>query len=250
MRIITIAAQRGGTGKTTTAAALAQAAAFRGLKVLAVDLDPQGNFTFALGVSAQPPGILEVLHGRTWHTATKETADGIHVLTASQSLAAEQTAPGSANRLRNALKAARTHYDMIIIDTPPTAGEMQYNALQAATDLIIPLQADIFGLQGLYMITATARQIQQTNKDLQIAGVIFTRHNPRSTITRQMQQAITAKAAEMDIPVLGAIREGVAIREAQALQQSLYEYAPKAKPAADYLEILDEIRKGRGGVPT
>lgn len=248
MRIITIAAQRGGTGKTTTAAALAQAAAYRGLKVLAVDLDPQGNFTFALGVSAQPPGVLEVLHGRTWHTSIKETADGsIHILTASQSLAAEQTAPGSANRLRNALKAARTHYDMIIIDTPPTAGEMQYNALQAATDLIIPLQADIFGLQGLYMITATARQIQQTNKDLQIAGVIFTRHNPRSTITRQMQQAITAKAAEMDIPILGTIREGVAIREAQALQTSLYTYAPKAKPAADYLEILDKIQQTGGG---
>lgn len=248
MRIITIAAQRGGTGKTTTAAALAQAAAYRGLKVLAVDLDPQGNFTFALGVSAQPPGVLEVLHGRTWHTSIKETADGsIHILTASQSLAAEQTAPGSANRLRNALKAARTHYDMIIIDTPPTAGEMQYNALQAATDLIIPLQADIFGLQGLYMIAATARQIQQTNKDLQIAGVIFTRHNPRSTITRQMQQAITAKAAEMDIPILGAIREGVAIREAQALQQSLYAYAPKAKPASDYLEILDKIQQTGGG---
>lgn len=241
MKILTIAAQRGGTGKTTTAAALAQAAAFRGQKVLAIDLDPQGNLTFALGAAAQPPGALEVLHGRSWRTSIKETPAGIDILTASRSLAAEQTAPGSANRLKTALNGLQPYYDMIIIDTPPTAGEMQYNALQAATDLIIPLQADIFGLQGLYMIADTARQIQRTNPGLVIDGIIFTRHNPRSTITKQMEKTITDKAAGMAIPVLGSIREGVAIREAQALQRSLYEYAPKAKPALDYLEILDKI---------
>ena len=132
-------------------------------------------------------------------------------------------------------------YDFIIIDTPPTAGELQYNALQAATALIIPLQAEIYSLQGLYQIAETAEQIKKTNPALTAAGVILTRHNDRSTIARQMQENIKAAAQQMAIPYLGTIREGVAIREAQALQVSLYEYAPKSKPALDYMDIFRKI---------
>ena len=154
------------------------------------------------------------------------------------------SAAGSAKRLQRALLPIKSRYDLIVIDTPPTGGELQYNALQASTGLIIPLQADIFGLQGLYQIADTAEQIKRSNPALTVTGVLFTRHNPRSTIARQMQEAIEKAAKEMGIPVLGAIREGVAIREAQALQADLYEYAPRANPAQDYMQLYKTIMEG------
>ena len=140
----------------------------------------------------------------------------------------------------------KKEYDLIVIDTPPTAGELQYNALQAATGLIIPLQADIYNLQSLYQITDTARQIQQTNPELKILGFLLTQYDRRSTIARQMQETITEQAAAMGVPYLGAIRAAVAVKEAAALQQSLFEYAPKSNPAADYLAVYDTIAKQEG----
>ena len=129
----------------------------------------------------------------------------------------------------------------MFIDTPPTAGELQYNALQAAEGLIIPLQADILGLQGLYQIAEAAQQIQATNPALRQGGYILTRYNPRSNIARKMEELIAEKGKEYSIPLFGTVREGIAIREAQALRRSLFEYAPNSNPAKDYLAIFDRI---------
>lgn len=239
--ILTIANQKGGTAKSTTAAALAQAAAHKGRRVLAIDLDPQGNLSFFLAADVARAGAFEVLDGQPAADAIQATAGGLDVIPASWNLQTITSSRGSARRLKAALKPVAGRYDLIIIDTPPTAGELQYNALMAADSLIIPLQADIVGLQGLYQMTDTARQIQQSNPDLTITGYILTRSGGRSTLARQLADTIQAQAQEMGIPFLKAIREAVAIREAQTLQRSLYEYAPRSKPAADYLELLDTI---------
>ena len=238
MMTLAIANQKGGTGKSTTAAALAQAAAHSGRRVLAVDLDPQGNLSFFLAADVTRPGALEVLEGIPAAEAIQSTAGGLDVIPASWNLQTISSGKGSARRLKAALQPIAGNYDVIIIDTPPTAGELQYNALMAATDLIIPLQADIVGLQGFYQMADTARQIQQSNPALTIKGYILTRSGGRSTLARQMAETIEARAQEMGIPFLKAIREAVAIREAQALQRSLYEYAPRSKPAADYMELF------------
>ena len=238
MQIVTIANQKGGTGKSTTAAALAQAAAHSGRRVLAVDLDPQGNLSFFLAADVTRPGALEVLEGLPAAEAIQTTAGGLDVIPASWNLQTISSGRGSARRLKAALEPIAGNYDLIIIDTPPTAGELQYNALMAATDLIIPLESSIVGLQGFYQMADTARQIQQSNPALTIRGYILTRSGGRSTLARQMAQTIEARAQEMGIPFLKAIREAVAIREAQALQRSLYEYAPRSKPAADYMELF------------
>lgn len=241
MQIITISIQRGGTAKTTTAAALAQAAAHKGLKVLAVDLDPQGNLSFTLNANTNAPGSYDLLCGEPARRVIQCCSNGIDVIPASWSLATVTSTQGSAKRLQKALAPIRSNYDLIIIDTPPTPGELQYNALQACTGLIIPLQADIFGLQGLYQIADTASQFKKSNPALQIKGILFTRHSTRTTIARQMQETITEKAQEMNSPALGAIREAIAIREAQTLQISLYDYAPASKPAIDYMAILETL---------
>ena len=241
VKTLTIANQKGGTAKSTTAAALAQAAAYRGRKTLAIDLDPQGNLSFFLAADTARAGAFELLEGQPAADTVQKTAGGLDVIAASWNLQTISSGRGSARRLRAALEPIAAHYDLIVIDTPPTAGELQYNALMASDNLIIPLQADIVGLQGLYQMADTAKQIQQSNTELKLTGYILTRHGNRSTLARQMADTIEARASEMGIPFLMAIREAVAIREAQTLQRSLYEYAPNSKPAADYLQLLDII---------
>ena len=242
MQIITVAIQKGGTGKTTTAAAIVQAAAYKGRRVLAIDIDPQGNLSFALAADTSKPGSYNLLMGED-AAGLIQHKPGYDIIPASWNLSTITSGKGSARRLQRAITPLKRDYDLIVIDTPPTAGELQYNALQAATGLVIPLQADIYNLQSLYQITDTARQIQQTNPALQITGFILTQYDNRSTIARQMKDTITEQAAAMGVPYLGAIRAAVAVKEAAALQQSLFEYAPKSKPAADYLTVYETITK-------
>ena len=244
MQIITVGNQKGGTAKTATAAAIAQAGAAHGLKVLAIDLDPQANLSFALRADTRSKGSYELLEGEPARQTIQDTAQGIAAIASSRNLATVKTTPGSAKRLQKALQPIRSIYDLIVIDTPPTAGELLYNALQASTGLIIPLQADIFGLQGLYQIADTAKQFTQSNPELKVKGFVLTRYDSRSTLTRTMKDTITAKAAELGIDCLAEIREGIAIKEAAALQQSLFEYAPNSKPAQDYMKLYEMIMEG------
>lgn len=245
VKIITTAVIKGGTGKTTTAAAIAQAAASNKKKVLAIDLDPQGNLTSFLGEDTSKGGSYRVLHGAEISEMIQSTEQGIDLIAASADLAAERTAPASANRLRDALEAVKDRYSLIVIDTPPTMGELVYNAFQASTGVIIPLETDINSLQGLYQIADIVKQMQKTNTELAIAGVVLTRYDPRPKINNYLQGVISDKCKEIGIPYIGEIRNGVAVREAQAFQQSLYEYAPKSKPALDYLHIYNRIVKSR-----
>lgn len=242
MQILTTAIQKGGTGKTTTAAVLTQAAAYKGKRVLAIDLDPQGNLSFALGADITTLGSYELLNGADPAQTIQRTGQNIDVIAASRNLATLETYTGSARRLQNALDPLKKRYDLIIIDTPPTAGELQYNALQASTGLIIPLEADIYNLQAIYQMTEIAAQIQQSNPKLKIKGVVFTKYDGRSTLAKQMHATLKDRAKEIGIKSLGEIRNGVAIKEAAALQISLYEYAPKSKPAQDYLELFDTLK--------
>lgn len=242
LMILAIANQKGGTAKSTTAAALAQAAARRGSRTLAVDLDPQGNLSFFLGADTGRAGAFEIMEGKPAAAVIQRAHGEPDVIAASWNLQTVSSGRGSAHRLRAALEPVKGEYDLILLDTPPTAGELQYNALMACDRLIIPLQADIVGLQGLYQMHDTARQIQQSNQGLKIAGYILTRHNDRSTLSRQMAATIERRASELGIDCLGVIREAVAIREAQTLQRSLYEYAPNSKPAMDYMGILTKLQ--------
>lgn len=243
MQIIAVAATKGGTGKTTTAAALAQAATAAGKRVLAVDLDPQANFTLAIGADLDAPGSFELLHDADPLTLIQKTAQRIDVIAARPDLATERTKTASAFRLRDALEPIKKRYDFIFIDTPPQAGELPFNALQAATGLIIPLEADFYSLQGLYQLAEIVQQMQRTNQGLRVLGTILTRFDARPKINRHLQGMIADQGAEIGIPYLLAIRPGVAIREAQALQVSLYDYAPRSKPAQDYMTLFEKIRK-------
>lgn len=248
MLTITITAQKGGTGKSTTAAALAQAAVSADPKarVLVVDTDTQCNLSIMCGANPNAPGVYDVLHGTPAADVLQKTEQGLTVITASPNLATEETKTGSGGRLRAALDSLQSLFDICIIDTPPGAGELVINAVSAADAVIIPLEADNNSLQGLYQIAALAQHIQEKTGRPQFMGTILTRFDGRAKINRHMQQAITAAAAECGAPYLTAIRPGIAVREAQALQKSLYRYAGGSNPARDYMELWQQLRRKLG----
>lgn len=241
--IITAAAAKGGSGKTTTCVALAQAAVKDGLKVLAIDLDPQANLTMALGADQNEAGAYDLIRGAGDPRDTiQPTAQGVDVIAGGPDLATLKTTAGSANRLRDALQPLQGGYDLILIDTPPTVGEMQYNALEAASGLLIPLEVDSYSLQGLYQIADVAKQFQRTNQRLQVLGTVLTRYDGRSKISQYYRDVIAEKGAAEGAPVIGVIRQGVAVKESAAFQVNLFDHAPKSNPAKDYRALYETIR--------
>jgi len=244
--IIAIAVQKGGTGKTTTAAALTQAAAYKGLRPLAIDLDPQGNFSLAMGaqISAETGNSYNMIQGAPAADQIQRTAQDIEIIPAGRALATLTSGKGSARRLQEALEPIRGAFDMIVIDTPSIAGELQYNAMQAADRLIIPLQADGYNIQSLYQTIDTARQIQASNHRLQI-GFIITDYDTRTKMSKQVQHILINKGTEAGAQYLGTIRHGVAIGEAALFRESLYKHAPRSNPARDYIDIFNAITKNK-----
>lgn len=242
MKIITTAVIKGGTGKTTTAAALAQAGAISGKRILAIDLDPQANLTAAVAADPAAPGSYELLNGSIDAVkAIQTTPQGLQAIAATPNLAAITARPGSARRLERALDKLQGAFDLVLIDTPPQMGELTYNALQASTGLLIPLETDTNSLQGLYNVVDVARAIQGSNPGLSFTGIIIARYDGRSKLNQYLAGTIKKKAAAANIPYLGEIRAGIAIREAQAMKQSLFEYAPKSNPATDYMKLYKQI---------
>lgn len=241
MKTIAIAAIKGGTGKTTTAAALAQAAAADGRKVLAVDLDAQANLTYVLGADRRERGSYDVLHGTPAASVIQETAQGIDTIAGSPKLSQEVTTEKSMNRLRPALKNVLSNYDLVIIDTPPHMGELTFNALQAADGVIITLSADVGSVQGFDYTLNIIHGMQQHKKGLQILGALVTRYDGRPRHNRAVLDKIRNDCAELGVPYLGEIRPGVAVQEAQLKKRNLFEYAPNSNPAADYKRVYSEL---------
>lgn len=243
MKIFTTAIIKGGTGKTTTAAALAQAAAADKKKVLAIDLDPQGNLSFYLAADKSKAGAVELLQGTPAAETIQTTPQGIDIIAARGDLAAEETTTGSTRRLQEALQPIKKNYDIIIIDTPPQMGELVFNGLQAAEGIIIPVEADSGSLAGIYNLAELIEATKRTNKGLKVAGVIVTRYDNRAKINQYLKDTIKEKSEAEGFPYLMEIRQGIAVKEALQLQQALYKYAPKSKPAADYRKLLAMLTK-------
>lgn len=245
MRIFTAAVVKGGTAKTTTCTALAQMAAGQGKKVLIVDLDPQANFSSFIGADPNKPGSYDLLSGEVSPAQIiQKTEQGIYAISASRDLGVIRTSPESALRLKKALEPIKKDYDVCIIDTPPGLLELQNVALHAATDLIIPLETDSSSLQGLYEICDMATHARKKNPALSFTGLLLVKYDNRPAINRYLKEVLIQKGAEMGIPYLMDIRQGIRIRESQAMQQSLFEYAPGSNPAKDYKKLYEMIMEG------
>lgn len=251
MRTLVIASQKGGTGKTTTSAAIAHWAASHGSKTLCIDLDPQGSLTYVLQGDGNAPGCYELMKGASASELVQACQKGgPHLLAASLQLAGADaefsSRPGRDFLLKKSLEPLRDTYNLAVIDTPPTLGTLLVNALSAADEVLIPVQADVFALQSVYQLMETIGQVREyCNPGLKVAGVLLTRYNGRAVLSRDLRESLEATCRELAAPVFAtAIREGIAAKEAQTLRESLFTYAPKSNPALDYAALMGELKIG------
>lgn len=245
VRITTVLNQKGGTGKTTTAHALATGLNHKGYKALVIDADAQGNISFTMQADTGKPGLYEAMRGDVQpREAVQHTAQG-DIISSSLDLAGadmEFTQTGREFLLREVLEEISGEYTHIIIDSPPTLGIMSVNALTASTDIVIPVCADIYSLQGLQQLLKNVDRVRKySNPGISVAGMLITRKGNRAIATQQLIDAIQERAAGRSLHLYGAIiREGVAVKEAQIMRESLFDAAPKAKVTADYDSFIDE----------
>lgn len=243
-RITTIINQKGGTGKTTTCHALAAGLFHKGYSVLMIDTDPQCNLSLVTNADTASGGVYAAMKGRAVQDLINHTAAG-DVLPATTDLIgvdSEFTQTGREYLLQEAIQPVTDRYSHIIIDSPPNMGIMAINALAASTDVIIPLAADIYSIQALAQVYDTIGKVKKyCNNDLQIAGLLLTRHNNRTILSRELQEAIQDRAASLNTKVYSAmIREGVAIREAALQRTDIFTSHPHAKATQDYSLFVAE----------
>ena len=244
--IFTVINQKGGVGKSTTAAALGAGLTLKGYRVLHIDLDAQGNLTFCMGAGAAALSSLEVLTGTATAADAIRHTDNGDIIPASPALAGADaliTATGKEYRLREALEPLHDLYDYIVIDTPPALGILTINALTACTGAIIPSQADVFSLQGISMLGQTISTVRKyCNRYLKVKGIVLTRFNSRAVLSRDMADLINQTAQQLQTNLYQTkIRECTALKEAQAVQQDIFSYAPRSNAAADYKALVAEI---------
>lgn len=243
---IAVVNRRGGVGKTATAHALGAGLILKGNKVLFVDLDSQSNLSYDLGVTKPDISAMDVLTGEaTAEQAILHTQQG-DLIPASEDLATADTAitgTGKEYRLQEALQPLKEMYDYIIIDTPPALGTLTVNALTACAGAIIPAQAEIHSLQGIGLLNDAIEAVKKyCNRDLYIKGIVITRYNGRTVLSKDMRDNLEAIAAQLHTKVFKEpIRECISIKEAQAAQQSIFEYAPRSNAARDYMALIDEL---------
>lgn len=243
---IAIINQKGGVGKSTTSNALGAGLFLKGYKVLYIDLDAQGNLSYSMKATNKAITSLEVLTG----TATSEEAivntpqgDLIPASSALASVDAILTDTGKEYRLLEAIEPLKKKYDYIILDTPPALGTLTINALTVCNSVIIPAQADIYSLQGIGQLSQTIQTVKKyCNRELAIKGIVITRYNARSVLTRDMTDLLEETAKHLNTMLFNTkIREGIAIKEAQASQTDIYSYNSKSNGAIDYMELVEEL---------
>jgi len=254
-RVISIANQKGGVGKTTTAINLGAAIAVAEARTLVVDLDPQGNASSGLGLSPadnKQVTIYDVLmNGGDARAAVRTSVQFplLDLLPSTRDLVgAEIELVGAMSRetiLRRALEPIRADYDFILLDCPPSLGLLTLNALTASDSLLIPIQCEFYALEGLSQLLNTVRLVQRAlNLSLEIEGVLLTMFDGRLNLARQV--AAEAKEYFGDRVYKTSIPRNVRLAEAPSFGQPILRYDVLSNGAQSYLALAKELMAGRG----
>lgn len=246
-RITTIANQKGGIGKTTTAHALCTGLTNKGYSVLAIDADAQCNLSYGMGANIDGKGFFDVLNNEPIKNLIQKTKQG-DILSGSKNLTGADKKfmdYGSEYLLKKTLKSLKNKYKYIIIDTPPQLGILTINCLIASTDVVIPITADIYAVMGLSQLIETVGKIKEHgNRSLVIAGLLLTRYNNRTVLNRKLRGSLKGSAALMGTKLYETIiRENISIREAQLVGDSIFNHAARSNGAKDYKSFIDEYLK-------
>ena len=253
-KTVAIANQKGGVGKTTTAVNLCTSLAYRGLKVLLVDCDPQGNATTGFGLDkTKIKGVYDVmLRDLPARDAVKVTRFG-SIIGASPDLAGANVElvdmPGREFVLMQKLKTLKDRYDYVIIDCPPSLELLTLNALVAADTVLVPVQSEFYALEGLSDLTGTIRRInQKMNPGLRIEGLVLTMFDNRTRLSADVAAALREHFPGLVYET--TIPRNIRLSEAPSHGQPCLAYDRSSKGARAYLHLANEFlkaqRKGRG----
>lgn len=252
MKTIVIANQKGGIGKTTTATTLASILSEKGYQTLLIDADQQGNSSDTYQAQIEGVATLyDVLLDEERipiKEAIQKTENGDIVASDFLLRKADEILNNDIEglyRLQDALEEL-SGYDYVIIDTAPAMNSILYNCLIAADEVVIPITADRYALQGLAQLNEAINAIKKRqNKKLKIAGFLLIKYNGRTLLGKEVKESLEKIAAEMDTKLFkSTIRESIKVKEAQAVRSTLIKYAPNSTTALDYVcftkELLEE----------